>query len=149
MKTKLLHEQQGEKTLVLIFDTGDEVVSRLLDFAKNIISIVATSRLSVPSAMSSWAISTEKKTAQFIAVCRSVTTHKHVRSPHPGSTRFTTPGDSQALSQNCFSRQNPKIVYWKIKDLRVQTFLFSVICDRADLPACVTQKTPAKWQSDP
>jgi hypothetical protein len=30
-----------------------------------------------------------------------------------------------------FSRQNPKIVYWKIKDLRVQTFLFSVICDRA------------------
>src|SRR5262245_35122428 len=30
-----------------------------------------------------------------------------------------------------FSRQNPKIVYWKINDLRVQTFLFSVICDRA------------------
>jgi hypothetical protein len=29
-----------------------------------------------------------------------------------------------------FSGQNPKIVYWKIKDLRVQTFLFSVICDR-------------------
>jgi predicted NAD-dependent protein-ADP-ribosyltransferase YbiA (DUF1768 family) len=32
-----------------------------------------------------------------------------------------------------FSRQNPKIVYWKINDLRVQTFLFSVICDRAHL----------------
>jgi hypothetical protein len=30
-----------------------------------------------------------------------------------------------------FSRQNPKIVYLKINDLRVQTFLFSVICDRA------------------
>ena len=30
-----------------------------------------------------------------------------------------------------FSRHNPKIVYWKIKDLRVHTFLFSVICDRA------------------
>ena len=30
-----------------------------------------------------------------------------------------------------FSRQNPKIVYWKINNLRVQTFLFSVICDRA------------------
>jgi hypothetical protein len=30
-----------------------------------------------------------------------------------------------------FSRQNPKIVSWKINDLRVQTFLFSVICDRA------------------
>ena len=35
MKAKLLHEQQGEKTFVLIFDTGDEVVSGLLDFAKN------------------------------------------------------------------------------------------------------------------
>lgn len=35
MKTKLLHEQQGEKTFVLIFDTGDEAVSELLDFAKN------------------------------------------------------------------------------------------------------------------
>src|SRR5215813_3496760 len=32
-----------------------------------------------------------------------------------------------------FSRQNPKIVYWKINDLRVQTFLFSVICDRAQI----------------
>jgi hypothetical protein len=30
-----------------------------------------------------------------------------------------------------FSRQNPKIVYWKINGLRVQTFLFWVICDRA------------------
>src|SRR5262245_45389098 len=30
-----------------------------------------------------------------------------------------------------FSRHNPKIVYWKIKDLRVPTFLFSIICDRA------------------
>ena len=35
MKAKLLHEQQGEKTFVLIFDTGDEVVSGLLDFARN------------------------------------------------------------------------------------------------------------------
>ena len=35
MKAKLLHEQQGEKTFVLIFDTGDEVVSGLLEFAKN------------------------------------------------------------------------------------------------------------------
>jgi uncharacterized protein len=34
VKAKLLHEQQGEKTFVLIFDTGDEVVSGLLDFAK-------------------------------------------------------------------------------------------------------------------
>ena len=34
MKAKLLHEQQGEKTFVLIFDTGDEVVSGLLDFAR-------------------------------------------------------------------------------------------------------------------
>jgi predicted DNA-binding protein with PD1-like motif len=35
VKAKLLHEQQGEKTFVLIFDTGDEVVSGLLEFAKN------------------------------------------------------------------------------------------------------------------
>ena len=35
MKAKLLHEQQGEKTYVLIFDTGDEVVSGLLEFAKH------------------------------------------------------------------------------------------------------------------
>lgn len=35
MKAKLLHEQQGEKTFVLIFDTGDEVASGLLDFAKH------------------------------------------------------------------------------------------------------------------
>jgi predicted DNA-binding protein with PD1-like motif len=35
VKAKLLHEQQGEKTFVLIFDTGDEVVSGLIDFARN------------------------------------------------------------------------------------------------------------------
>jgi predicted DNA-binding protein with PD1-like motif len=35
VKAKLLHEQQGEKTVVLIFDTGDEVASGLLDFAKD------------------------------------------------------------------------------------------------------------------
>ena len=35
MKAKLLHEQQGEKTFVLIFETGDEVASGLLDFARN------------------------------------------------------------------------------------------------------------------
>src|SRR5918911_1887314 len=35
VKAKLLHEQQGEKTFVLIFDSGDEVVSGLLEFAKN------------------------------------------------------------------------------------------------------------------
>jgi len=35
VKAKLLHEQQGEKTFVLIFDTGDEVVSGLLNFARD------------------------------------------------------------------------------------------------------------------
>ncbi len=34
MKAKLLHEQQGQKTFALVFDTGDEVVSGLLAFAK-------------------------------------------------------------------------------------------------------------------
>ncbi|HYE13516.1 MAG TPA: PPC domain-containing DNA-binding protein [Pyrinomonadaceae bacterium] len=33
MKSKLLHDG-GEKTFVLVFDTGDEVVAGLLDFAK-------------------------------------------------------------------------------------------------------------------
>lgn len=34
MKAKLLHEHQGQKTFAVIFDTGDEVVHRLLDFVK-------------------------------------------------------------------------------------------------------------------
>ena len=33
MKTKLLQEQ-GQKTCVLVFDTGDEVIAGLLDFAR-------------------------------------------------------------------------------------------------------------------
>ena len=40
----------------------------------------------------------------------------------------------QSLNGLCrkmaFSRQNPKIVYRKTNDLRDQTFLFSVMCDR-------------------
>ena len=40
-------------------------------------------------------------------------------------------GKKRLCRKIAFSRQNPKIVYWKINDLRVQTFLFSVICDRA------------------
>jgi predicted DNA-binding protein with PD1-like motif len=34
MRTKLLHEDQGEKTFAVIFDTGDEVAAGLLAFAK-------------------------------------------------------------------------------------------------------------------
>ena len=34
MKAKLIHEQQGQKTFVLVFDKGDEVVAGLLSFAK-------------------------------------------------------------------------------------------------------------------
>ncbi|HEX4129189.1 MAG TPA: PPC domain-containing DNA-binding protein [Pirellulales bacterium] len=34
MKSKLLNESAGEKTYVLIFDTGDEVMSLLTGFAK-------------------------------------------------------------------------------------------------------------------
>lgn len=34
MKAKLLHEQQGEQTFVVIVDTGDEVVSGLRGFAQ-------------------------------------------------------------------------------------------------------------------
>jgi uncharacterized protein len=35
MKSKLIHSYQGEKTFALIFDTGDEVMSGLLDFARS------------------------------------------------------------------------------------------------------------------
>jgi hypothetical protein len=35
-----------------------------------------------------------------------------------------------------FWRPNPKIGYQKINDLRVSTFLFSVICDRAPISPC-------------
>ncbi len=34
MKGKRIHEHDGEKTFVLIFDTGDEVSSGLADFAR-------------------------------------------------------------------------------------------------------------------
>jgi uncharacterized protein len=34
VKAKLLHEQQGQKTFAIAFDTGDEVASGLLAFAK-------------------------------------------------------------------------------------------------------------------
>ena len=34
MKQKLLHEDSGQKTFAVVFDTGDEVVSGLLAFAK-------------------------------------------------------------------------------------------------------------------
>ena len=33
MKSKLIHEHHGEKTFALIFDTGDEVMSNLVEFA--------------------------------------------------------------------------------------------------------------------
>jgi predicted DNA-binding protein with PD1-like motif len=34
VKEKLLHEQSGQKTFALVFDTGDEVATGLLAFAK-------------------------------------------------------------------------------------------------------------------
>ena len=44
--------------------------------------------------------------------------------------------DQQDIFRLCrkvgFWRPNPKIGYQKINGLRVSTFLFSVICDRAD-----------------
>jgi predicted DNA-binding protein with PD1-like motif len=33
MKSKLIYEHHGEKTFALIFDTGDEVMSNLVEFA--------------------------------------------------------------------------------------------------------------------
>jgi predicted DNA-binding protein with PD1-like motif len=34
VKAKLLHKHQGQKTFAVVFDTGDEVISGLLDLAK-------------------------------------------------------------------------------------------------------------------
>lgn len=34
MKSKLIHERQGEKTFALIFETGDEVMAGLIEFAR-------------------------------------------------------------------------------------------------------------------
>ena len=34
MKFKLIHDHQGEKTFALIFETGDEAMSALVEFAK-------------------------------------------------------------------------------------------------------------------
>jgi predicted DNA-binding protein with PD1-like motif len=34
MKSKLLHKDNGEKTFVLIFDTGDEAMASLAEFAR-------------------------------------------------------------------------------------------------------------------
>jgi hypothetical protein len=34
MKSKLIHEHQGEKTFALIFDKGDEVMAALVEFAR-------------------------------------------------------------------------------------------------------------------
>jgi predicted DNA-binding protein with PD1-like motif len=34
MKSKLIHEHEGEKTFALIFDTGDEAMAGLVEFAK-------------------------------------------------------------------------------------------------------------------
>ena len=34
MKSKLIHEHQGQRTFALVFDTGDEALSGLLQFAR-------------------------------------------------------------------------------------------------------------------
>ncbi len=34
MKSKLIHDHQGEKTFALIFETGDEAMSALVEFAE-------------------------------------------------------------------------------------------------------------------
>lgn len=35
MRAKQIHEEQGQRTFVLVFDTGDEVMAGLTDFAKS------------------------------------------------------------------------------------------------------------------
>jgi hypothetical protein len=54
--------------------------------------------------------------------------HEHKCCAYPMVTRMVK---KRLCRKIAFSRQNPKIVYRKINDLRDQTFLFSVICDRA------------------
>lgn len=50
MKSKLIHEHQGEKTFALIFDTGDEVMANLVEFAKR--NRLGASRLTAIGAFS-------------------------------------------------------------------------------------------------
>lgn len=35
MKAKQIHQEKGQKTFALVFDTGDEVMSELMSFAKD------------------------------------------------------------------------------------------------------------------
>lgn len=51
MKSKLVHQDAGEKTYVIVFDTGDEVVSGLLNFAKQ--HQIANARLTAIGALRS------------------------------------------------------------------------------------------------
>jgi len=43
MRAKQIHEQDGEQTFALVFDTGDEVISELTRFAESITAIGAFS----------------------------------------------------------------------------------------------------------
>jgi predicted DNA-binding protein with PD1-like motif len=42
MKTKLLHQQDGQRTFVLVFDTGDEAMAGLQEFARHENLLAAT-----------------------------------------------------------------------------------------------------------
>lgn len=51
MKTKLLHEKDGQKTFILVFDKGDEVIEGILTFARE--NKLSASRFSAIGALSS------------------------------------------------------------------------------------------------
>jgi hypothetical protein len=62
-----------------------------------------------------------------------------------GLRTHVVPEPVQLCRKIAFSRQNPKIVCWKINDFRVQTFLFSVMCDRApSAPPCPWKPSRAR-----
>ncbi|MDQ3863362.1 MAG: DNA-binding protein [Actinomycetota bacterium] len=50
METKLIHEEEAQKTFALIFDTGDEVMADLTGFAKE--NSLDAARLTANSACS-------------------------------------------------------------------------------------------------
>ena len=73
MKSKLIQDENGAKTFALIFDTGDEAMSGLVEFAKSQSLGAANSPPSAPSGTSFWDISIgkQKNTNRIRVVNRS------------------------------------------------------------------------------
>ena len=91
------------------------------------------------SGMAGWASNQQRQAlcrrrsrTQPAAWCALIRRHRpEVVVTYDAHGGYGHPDHIRLCRKIAFSGQSPKIVYWKIKDLRVQTFLFSVICYRA------------------